>query len=508
MPILSYLLHGRAAGAGAGDGPSPTVAQELAAQWYNPTDIAYAFLGLVNVIGDGRIMPTPDYPCKVVNLDSGYARESKSFVVSRLLRDLEASEARQLASEDRDYSLKITVFEATGNCNGPTQFSWTYLHFLGALITGIQLGIAVIPLALKGDWSVFLITAVGTLFVQWCGCLPQWTSEKLPSGQHSDSIYALTAGNGSRDIMVIIGYGLCLDLESLAAPHPPRASRPWEKFTWLSRPRRGETEEGAYAKRKRRRPGQGPPREAIVWSVWPFSGVPLGFALTRITYAALSVLWLCLLVNVAAPREFPDSWCFLAVGGLGMFQNAWLAAKELRPAMRNLPLKKVDTFLARKVMDGLMDFHTIFDRGMPLLEEFFPGPLLEAEAKWWANGDFAEYERERLESGYRGTPRRLQPERYRKFSFKPPPKRRATLAEMKVQKASRPEPPPRTPKVTTAAYQGSKRDSVMSGAWQRPFKESNLEKTREDYQLSGPSSGGSSPTKKRMSAQISTAVCL
>ncbi|KAK8041485.1 hypothetical protein PG994_014492 [Apiospora phragmitis] len=387
MPILSYLLHGRASG--SGNEPSPTVQEELAAQWYNPTDIASILL----IIGGDVVQKAfaqgtgKPYVPVVVNLDTGYARESKSFVVDRLLRDLEAREARRLASEDRDYSLKITVFEATGTRNGPTRFSWTYLHLVGALITLAQLGIAAIPLALKGDWSVFLITAVETAFVQWCGCLPEWTSEKLPSRQKSDALYALSSGNCAREIMIIIGCGKCLDLESLAAPHPSRASRPWEKFSWLSRSRPDDPEEidleGKPRKPdlKKRRPGLQPQREAIVWNVWPFGGVPLGFALTRMTHAVLSVLWLSLLVNVAALREFRDSWCFLAVGGLRMFQNAWLAAKELGPAMRNLPLKKKGQFVAPKVMDGLMDFHTIYSRGLPLLEEFFPGPLLEAEAK-------------------------------------------------------------------------------------------------------------------------------
>ncbi|KAK8118560.1 uncharacterized protein PG998_003186 [Apiospora kogelbergensis] len=513
MFIPLIFLHRRAAA--TGDEPPSTVQDELAAQWYNPTDIAtilliiggdvvqkafaqgtgkpyvpvcfsfgciaYTFMGLVNVIGDGRIMPPPT--------------TLASFVVSRLLRDLEADEARFLTSRDRDFSLKITVFEAIRNRNGPTQFSWTYLHLIGIFITLGQLGIAAIPWALKGDWSLFLITAVGTVFVQWCGCLPQWTAEKLPTRQQSDAIYALTSGNGSRDIMVIIGDKCCLDLESLAAPHPPRNSRPWEKFTWLSRSI--SSGNAQYPGQGRRHSGLPEQREAIMWNFLPFfHGVPLGFALTRVTYAALSVLWLCLLVNVAAPRQSPDSWCFLAVGGLGMFQNAWLAAKELRPAMRNLPLRKVDQFIARKVMDGLMDFHTIYGRGIPLLEEFFPGPLFEAEARWWANDEFDDYEQERLSSGYRGTPRRLEPDRYPKYYIKPPPRRRATLAEIKTQ-AYGPAGPADDQSPTSETRGRSGRGRGVAGIGQRFNMEKYRRATGEEDMAGGlSSSAGSSPTKK------------
>ena len=34
--------------------------------------VAYAFTTLVGIIGDGRLLPRPDYPAKVLNLGSGY----------------------------------------------------------------------------------------------------------------------------------------------------------------------------------------------------------------------------------------------------------------------------------------------------------------------------------------------------------------------------------------------------------------------------------------------------
>ncbi len=59
---------------------------------------------------------------------------------------------------------------------------------------------------------------------------PAAVGEKLPLHQKSESVFALTSGNRSREVMVTIGYGFCLDLESLSKKQTPRNSRVWEKF--------------------------------------------------------------------------------------------------------------------------------------------------------------------------------------------------------------------------------------------------------------------------------------
>jgi hypothetical protein len=37
--------------------------------------VAYSFTALVNLLGDGRLLPEPDYPVKVFNLGNRYERE-------------------------------------------------------------------------------------------------------------------------------------------------------------------------------------------------------------------------------------------------------------------------------------------------------------------------------------------------------------------------------------------------------------------------------------------------
>lgn len=365
--------------------------------------VSYAFTALVNIIGDGRLLPEPDYPVKVFNLDSGYVRDNKNWVVGRLLRDIETglSEEEPLA----DDAIRISVFEAAVNHNGLTHFSLSRMHLGGLACILLQLGLAAVPIALAREWDVMLITAAGTLLVQMAGCLPQWRAEKLPNRQARSATYALTQGNGSREVVVVFGNGNCLDLEELSASGSPRGGRPWEKFTWrdvLSRARAGDGGGGV---------GGFPPaaplprRDTQLRRARVRYGLPLGFWLTRASVVAQSVLWLLLLVNVASARSY--NWVLLAVGALGMFQNGYLAGVARPPHLRNLPLTRVEVIRAKKVMDGLMDLEEQYGCAEPLRDEFFPGRLREAEYEWW-RGNREPYDLERLAAKWRGTPRRYQ----------------------------------------------------------------------------------------------------
>lgn len=359
--------------------------------------VAYAFVSLVSIIGDGRLLPPPDYPAKVFNLESGYQRENKNWVVGRILRDLESSLSR--SDPLGDNGIRISVFEAALNSNGPTSFSWGWIHVAGALITVVQLALAVIPIALYREWTVIMILLAGTMLVQITGWLPQWRAEKLPNRQHSNAIYALTSGNGSRDVIVIFGRGNCLDLEELCASGSPRTSRPWEKFSRLSE------QKTRYDEKK-----ELPRRDTMLRKSINAHGLPVGFWITRIVGVVLSMFWMLLLINVAAAKR--HTWFLFGIGAIGMFQNAWLAATERQPKRHNLPLVHIDTIKTRKVMDGLMDFETVYQQAGPLLTEFFPGKLRPLEEQWWhgqKENDKDPYDEERKKHGLaRGTPKRFE----------------------------------------------------------------------------------------------------
>ncbi|KAL5319122.1 hypothetical protein ACEPPN_012171 [Leptodophora sp. 'Broadleaf-Isolate-01'] len=371
-------------------------------KWYTPVCfsfgwVSYAFIAVLHCVGDGRLLPPPDYPVKLINLKSGYARDNKNWVIGRLLRDGEAWIERKQPLDDD--GIRISVFDAQKRKTGfnPTKFNLDRSHFYGIGVTLVQLTVASIPVILNLEWGVLFITAAGTVLAQIAGALPQWRAEKLPNRQHSNEIYALTTGNGSKDVMVIIGRGQCLDLEEFCVSDTPRNGRPWEKFTKLSEPRRDN--DGSP---KLHRAGTELRKSRVAF------GLPYGFWVTRVISVLSSIFWLLLLINVAAVKD--STWFLLLVGAIGMFQNGILAAMERPPESRNIPLRYVETITSKKVMDGLMDFEIAYDCGRPLLTTFFPGDLKQDEKDWW-DGKKDDYDNARdKERGLRGVPRRfLQP---------------------------------------------------------------------------------------------------
>ncbi|KAI0189454.1 hypothetical protein F4808DRAFT_454040 [Astrocystis sublimbata] len=359
--------------------------------------VAYAFIALIGVIGDGRLLPPPDCAVKVFNLKSGYYRDNKHWIIGRIVRDMESYMSR---TEPMPRSgLRISVWRAEQNLNHHTNHSYSKIHILGVVVTVLQFTIAAIPLIVYGNWGVLLLTVAGTFLALVMGALPQWRAEKLPNRQHSSANFALTFGNGSKDIMVILGgKNKCLDLEELAFQETPRNLRPWEKFRrakpdYFEKPQTS-LKDSVYQHRNRVQKIY----DRILW------GLPIGFWVTIGVCVAQSLAWLLLLLTSAGFTE--NAWYIILVGVIGMFQNAYLAAAERSPDSRNLPLTHVETIIRQKVMDGLMDLEIGYDGcGRPLLREFFPGVLLQDEEAWW-NGERKDYDHKRSrEKQSRGAPR-------------------------------------------------------------------------------------------------------
>ncbi|KAF7541019.1 hypothetical protein G7054_g943 [Neopestalotiopsis clavispora] len=400
--------------------------------WYTPVCfsfgwVAYTFMALVGVLGDGRLLPIPDYPAKVFNLKTGYVRDNKNWVIGRLLRDHEAFMSREAPAPA--FGIRIAVLDARENPNRRKQVSFSYstIHIWGVVTTIVQLLIAAIPWIQHRRWGIFLITASGTVLALVMGGLPQWRAEKLPNRQTSEKMFALTTGNGSKDIMIIIGAGRSLDLEDLSAQETPRSERPWEKFTVnTSRhpARHGWTQPGLIGKFMTNHTGSFHFSRMKVRGIWttPIRGLPGGFVLTTVVCVVQSILWLLLLITVAALST--DTWYLILVGGIGMFQNGYLAAMERTPEHRNCPLEVKEVITQSKVMDGLMDLEVAYGKDfisnddlsepimMPLVKEFFTGRLRSDEDEWW-RGNYSPYDKRRSEQkDLRGFPRRAR-------SFKP-----------------------------------------------------------------------------------------
>ncbi|KAK0496548.1 hypothetical protein EDD18DRAFT_1166980 [Armillaria luteobubalina] len=296
----------------------------------------------MSVLGDGRLVPTPDYPAKVINAENGYKRDNKSWVLGRLLRDFE----KPLAD---NVGLSITVFEAVraDMAGVPSMDLWWYS---GLVVIVLQHALAAIPCGLHKNWSILFITAAGTMLALITGALPQWRREKWACRRMRNKVFCVTGGNGTRYVMVILGVGL--DLEDLAAAESPRMRR------------RGKDDN-------------------------------LEFFFTQVVCSLLAILWIIILVTVTALKE--DTWYLLGVGGLGMVQNVLVAGTERHIDTSGIHLKKIEEYEQVKVMDTLMDLEEDYPKvGASLVTEFFPNGLREDETQWWA-GSKEVYEKHRKE---------------------------------------------------------------------------------------------------------------
>ncbi|KAG9234096.1 hypothetical protein BJ875DRAFT_424602, partial [Amylocarpus encephaloides] len=330
--------------------------------------VAYSFTAILGIVGDGRLLPEPDYPVKVFNLQNGYVRENKNWIIGRLLRDNEMRMSKRHPLHGA--ALRISVYEAEKRAEKTLASAFDQLRQYGLAVMVLQLGVAAIPLGLYGEWGIFMITGAGTILAQVFALLPQWKAEKMPSRRKSKKNFALTSGNGSRDIMIVLGCGESLDLEELSGGETPRSTRLWDKFKLLSKK---IMENG---KQKQHSDG------SLARKTLTYNGIPFGFWITIIVCSVQCLFWIALLISVAGLRS--HTWYLLLVGGIGMFQNAMVAAISRDPKDRNLPLLLVDTIVSRELMDGLMDLEITYeDFGRNLVGEFFPGELRKEEQDWF-----------------------------------------------------------------------------------------------------------------------------
>ncbi|THU81968.1 hypothetical protein K435DRAFT_464847 [Dendrothele bispora CBS 962.96] len=315
--------------------------------------VSYSFNTLRSIVGDGRLMPPPDYSAKIINADNGYSRTNRSWVLGRLLRDFEYP-------LPDDIGLSVTVFEALPmkDLAGVPSVDWHWIS--GIFVIVVQLIIAAIPCKVSDDrdWSILLITAAGIALSLLTGMLPQWRLEKWVCRRNSKKVVSLTGGNGKRHVMVIIGKGYGLDLEDLAVAETPRMRT------------------------------RGRPMSMI-------KGLPTAFWITQVACSILALLWVIFLITVTALEQ--DAWYLLAVGTIGMVQNVIVAGARREMSTTGVHLKKIEVIEQLKVMDTLMDLEVAYKGvGKSLLKEFFPNDMRPAEDLWWS-GNRVDYDKERGE---------------------------------------------------------------------------------------------------------------
>lgn len=394
LPQIAAKLSGRAFQPGA-------ASSQFSTQWQNPSDVfsvllilggdviqaalaqlagssitpiafsfgwvAYGVSAIVSAVGDNKLMPMADCSCKVINGKSGFARDNVSWIIGRIVRDFETwmddckpdgpirthlegmlnlrwDMNKERAEVERQKSGKpvpeperpiqtglcVSVYKAEQAKPGYTGKDFPY--YIGFVTVFIQLGIAAIPCGLYGDYGQLLITAAGTLLAFANGSLPQWAKEKWTARTNTKQSFILTRGNGSQHAIVIIGDGKGMDLEDLSAV----------------------------------------PTNVDVWTSTKTKWITI----------ALGILWICLLISASGLSE--HTWFLMAIGGIGILENIYVAGRWRTPEAFGIPLRFIEVIGEIKTMDTLFAVEEKYPYlGAAMLDTFFPGELFPAEQDRW-----------------------------------------------------------------------------------------------------------------------------
>lgn len=312
-------------------------------------------------------MPLPDYTCKVINGKTGYVRDNSSWIIGRIVRDFEgwmdegkkggpirkqldrmieerwrmdknAAESKAIdlgkplepTTKPLQAGLCVSVYKAEKA--QPGYPGYDLIYFIGFATIFVQLGIAAIPYGVFGDWGILLVTICGIILSLASGSLSQWSEEKWACRKESRKTVILTRGNGSQHAIVIVSDGEGLDLEDLAA---------------------------------------GPMNVYASTSKW-----------TRAAIIILAVCWILLLITTAGIKQ--NTWFLLAIGGIGILQNIYVAGQMRFPDAFGVPLKFEGVIGEIKVMKTLFAVEGKYPRlGKSLLDTFFPGKLRPDEYQKW-----------------------------------------------------------------------------------------------------------------------------
>ncbi|KAH8817903.1 hypothetical protein DL96DRAFT_399395 [Flagelloscypha sp. PMI_526] len=367
----------------------PTPGVEAAAQWANPSDILsvllligsstiqkaiaqqagdnflptpvvfsfgwvpYACLSLMSLIRGDGFLPSPDYPCSVIDVKSRYSRMNQYWVTARILRDFERS---WMPKGHRDI-LRILHRGAgrkkAGLCLSVLQAKRSHIHvrrrdfwwWSGYAIAILQLAIAIIPWALKNNWSIFLITTAGTVLAFAESSLPHWAKELTEARVNrfnGKDTCVLTRGGGWAQHAVLI----------LGSPHEP-----------------SEPESSG--------------------SRTPQSFMPEKMLEPQFTYflfLSLAFLWSILLIMAAGVQD--DRWYLFAVGTIGMVHTFIIAMVPRSAEHYGLEVEEKCCLVDRKVMRVLAKAEYIYPGvGRALRPVYFPGDLRQDEELFWERAE-------------------------------------------------------------------------------------------------------------------------
>lgn len=323
--------------------------------------VSYATTAINSAIGENKLMPGADTNCTIINASNGQSRSNGSWVLGRAMRDFEywmGTPVKDKVNELKKSKWAYDKEQATKQGKSPDVIKppahaglvvsfWEFdpdkkhqlqrpgrdiLFWSGVVIAIVQIGISMIPLGIYGNWGIFLVTASAILLCFLTGSQAQWRREKWACRQIEPGqkrTYIMTRGNGAQHAIVIECNGTGLNLEDLCTG-----------FDNLDSP---------------------------------------SISLTcRLFMVALGILWVVLLITSSALTE--QSWFLIAVGGIGMLQNIFVAGWSRTPDALGLPLRFKTVCGSPKVSAAVIEAEKIIPKvGRGLVGTFFPGGLFPSE---------------------------------------------------------------------------------------------------------------------------------
>jgi hypothetical protein len=282
--------------------------------------------------GSRDIVPKPEIDSKVLNLKSGQGRTNNSFVLSRVLRDLESPYAPKAGG------LVIEVLEAVAPAAPLSSREVIKQNYHTVIISIAQFLMACgYTFFSGGDCSVLCIFSTSLFALHALTYLPAWTSQKFSArkdgGQNAS--YALMRGNGHRYVFVIRNtHPEAWNLEDLAGPG--LTSYDYLKYH----------------------------------EIWVIGAVFFIFLFLTLLSTQLSYFGTVALL------------CITFYGTLG---NLLIAGLPRAPWAHGVALESVEVIQNDgKVMGALQSLEEKYPGfGEPLVKEFFPGSLRQYEQNWW-----------------------------------------------------------------------------------------------------------------------------
>ncbi|KAK7919946.1 hypothetical protein PG985_007968 [Apiospora marii] len=321
--------------------------------------VSYAANSVVAALGDGIFLPKADTSGFVITLNSGDSRSNQSWLLGRLMRDLEMRVERDKNNKDKlNSGLLVTVYKVKkdGMLNPDRRKLWV----LWAVVMLVQGFVAAIPVLLtsadrnakvKGteSWYVFAITLIGNGLAMATAAITSMHRPKFSMrDDKSTEMYALTRGNGHRHVFIIMPDTLIKESSSL--PHLEDMS----------------------------------------------TNLAMADNTTRALATIAAIAWVFLLLSVAGLQG--DTGYLLLVGLVGMIHNLFVSSKTCTAEEHGLPMEELTigeqkahefgrgTKLGKRIkaMKVLKELENeIPSAGCSLRPIFFPGRPRDKDEEYW-----------------------------------------------------------------------------------------------------------------------------